>query len=56
MMQLQHGLKTITDVCNFTLYVNFTLFVQMTYKNQLDRTKDDQMGYGIIDRLQTLSF
>jgi hypothetical protein len=24
----------------------------MTYENQLDRIKDDQMGYGIVDRLQ----
>jgi hypothetical protein len=49
-----HGLERRTDVHNYILCVNFTLFIQMTYENQLDRMKDDQMGYGIVDRLQTL--
>jgi len=53
-LQMQHGLEMRTDVHDFTLCVNFTLFIQMTYENQLDRIKDDQMGYGIVDRLQIL--
>jgi len=51
-LQLKHGLEMRTDVHDFILCVNFTLLIQMTYENQLDRMKDDQMGYGIVDFLQ----
>jgi hypothetical protein len=51
-LQTQHGLEMRTDVDDFILYVNFRFFIQMTYENQLDRIKDDQMGYGIVYRLQ----
>jgi hypothetical protein len=53
-LQMQHGLEMRTDVHDFTLCVNFTFFIQMTYVNQLDHIKDDQMCYGIVDRLQIL--
>lgn len=53
-LQMQHGLEIRTDVHDFTLYVNFTIFTKMTYENQLDRIKNDKMGYGIVDRLQIL--
>jgi hypothetical protein len=53
-LQMQHGFEMRTDVHGFTLRVNFALFIQMKYENQLDRIKDDQMGYGIVDRLQIL--
>lgn len=53
-LQMQHGLEMRTDVHDFTLYVNFRFFIQMTHENQLDRIKDDQMGYGIVDSLQIL--
>lgn len=53
-LQLKHGLERRTDVHDFILCVNFTLLIQMTYENQLDRMKDDQMGYEIVDLLQIL--
>lgn len=53
-LQLKHGLERKTDVHDYTLCVSFTLFIQMTYENQLDRVKDDRMGYRIVDRLQIL--
>jgi len=53
-LQLKHGLERRTDVHDFILRVKFTLLIQMTYENQLDRMKDDQMGYGTIDLLQIL--
>ena len=53
-VQMQHGLEMRTDGHDFTWCVNFTLFLQMTYENQLDRIKDDEMGYGTVDCLQKL--